>query len=65
MCKSKRTIVGVMLIVCGLIAGLVIASNFNIQNQSSAQAKEVSSQSRDVLVQLSNAMAEVADVVKP
>ncbi|WP_420266925.1 DegQ family serine endoprotease [Candidatus Magnetominusculus dajiuhuensis] len=65
MFNGKKTIVGVMLIVCGLIAGLVIASNFNIQNQSSAQAKEVSPQSRDVLVQLSNAMAEVADVVKP
>ncbi|MBF0488292.1 MAG: DegQ family serine endoprotease [Nitrospirae bacterium] len=65
MFNGKKTIVGVMLIVCGLIAGLVIASNFNIQNQSSAQAKEVSPQSRDVLIQLSNAMAEVADVVKP
>ncbi|MBF0457318.1 MAG: DegQ family serine endoprotease [Nitrospirae bacterium] len=68
MLNGKKNIFGVLLIVCGIIAGLVIASDFNIQNQSSAQikqAKEVSPQSRDVLMQLSNAMAEVADVVKP
>ncbi|MCG6553251.1 MAG: DegQ family serine endoprotease [Candidatus Magnetominusculus sp. LBB02] len=63
--KGKKTVVGMLLVVCGIIAGLVIASNFNIQTQSAAQPKEVSPQSKDVLIQLSNALAEVADVVKP
>ncbi|KWT84141.1 DegQ family serine endoprotease [Candidatus Magnetominusculus xianensis] len=68
MLNGKKTIVGILLIVCGLIAGLIIASNFNIQNQSLAQikqVKEVSPQSKDFLIQLSSALADVSDVVKP
>lgn len=65
MLTGKKTIVGALLIVCGLIIGLVISSDFNIQNQSLAQVKEVSPQSKAFLEQLSNALAEVADVVKP
>ncbi|MBF0518003.1 MAG: trypsin-like peptidase domain-containing protein [Nitrospirae bacterium] len=68
MLNGKKTIVGVLLIVCGLITGLVIASNFNIQNQSAAQikqTKEISPQSKDFLIQLSSALADVSEVVKP
>ncbi|MBF0566022.1 MAG: DegQ family serine endoprotease [Nitrospirae bacterium] len=61
----KKLVFGTSLLAIGLILGLVIASNFNIENQSVAQSKDVSQQSKKILEQFSTALAEVSDVAKP
>jgi len=62
---SRKTGYALLFIIAGLIIGLVIASNFNIQNKSVAQQREVSAESRALLEKFSMALAEVADTAKP
>ncbi|QWR77438.1 DegQ family serine endoprotease [Candidatus Magnetomonas plexicatena] len=62
---KRKTLLGVLLLLSGIIAGLVLSSSLNIHNQSIAQSKEVSLQSKSILDQLSTALTEVSDAAKP
>jgi serine protease Do len=62
---GRKTGYALLFIITGLIIGLVIASNFNIQNKSVAQLREVSTESKAFLEKFSIALAEVADTAKP
>ncbi|MEO5356054.1 MAG: DegQ family serine endoprotease [Nitrospirae bacterium YQR-1] len=65
MSSARKTLFGVLLLLSGIVAGLVLSSNLNIHNQSIAQYKEVSPQSKSILEQLSTALTEVSDAAKP
>ncbi|MBF0539305.1 MAG: DegQ family serine endoprotease [Nitrospirae bacterium] len=62
---KRKVAFATSLIAIGLVIGLILASNLNIQNQSVAQSKGVSAQNKAILEQFSNALAEVADVARP
>ncbi|MBV6341372.1 DegQ family serine endoprotease [Candidatus Magnetobacterium casense] len=65
MVLKRKVAFATSLIVAGLVIGLILASNLNIQNQSVAQSKEVAPRSKAILEQFSNALAEVTDVARP
>jgi len=52
-------------VVIGIIIGLFISSNFEIQLKSNAQTKEISKQSSDFLDRLGGALSEITDSVSP
>ncbi|MBF0466243.1 MAG: DegQ family serine endoprotease [Nitrospirae bacterium] len=62
---KRKTLLGVLLLLSGIVAGLVLSSSLNIHNQSIAQNKEVSLQSKSILDQFSTALTEVSDAAKP
>ncbi|MBF0344652.1 MAG: DegQ family serine endoprotease [Nitrospirae bacterium] len=62
---KKKFAFAASLVAIGLVIGLILASNFNIQNQSVAQSKEVPAQSKLLLEQFSRALTEVTEVAKP
>ncbi|MBF0518481.1 MAG: DegQ family serine endoprotease [Nitrospirae bacterium] len=62
---KRKTLIGVLLLLSGIVAGLVLSSSLNIHNQSIAQNKEVSLQSKSILDQFSTALTEVSDAAKP
>ncbi|MBF0317266.1 MAG: DegQ family serine endoprotease [Nitrospirae bacterium] len=62
---KRKVAFATSLIAVGLVIGLILASNLNIQNQSVAQSKEVTSHSKAILEQFSNALAEVTEVARP
>ncbi|KJU83078.1 serine protease MucD [Candidatus Magnetobacterium bavaricum] len=62
---KRKVAFAASLIAVGLVIGLILASNLNIQNQSVAQSKEVASHSKAILEQFSNALAEVTEVARP
>ncbi|MBF0339071.1 MAG: DegQ family serine endoprotease [Nitrospirae bacterium] len=62
---KRKVAFATSLIAVGLVIGLILASNLNIQNQSVAQSKEVAPHSKAILEQFSNALVEVTEVARP
>jgi len=66
MTRKKRTLIyGTTLIMVGLIIGLAISSNFNLQGKAFTEEANISKESADILSKTGQAMAEVAAAVKP
>lgn len=63
--KKATLAVGVIFTIIGLIAGLVISSNLNIQVRGYTQEPGISKESIDILSKTGQAMAEVTAAVKP
>ncbi len=61
---NKKAVFAIVFITIGLLIGLAITSHFNIQNQSIAQIKEISSESKGFLGKFSDALAEVTEASK-
>ena len=58
----KRILISVTI---GLILGLILSSNFNLHSYAYARNPKISQQSLDILTRTGEAMAEVAEAVKP
>ncbi|UCG77895.1 MAG: DegQ family serine endoprotease [Nitrospirota bacterium] len=64
--KRSLTLIGVLfLILVGIIIGLSLSSNLDIQVNSNAQISDVSSGSSEFLDKLGTALSEISDAVKP
>ncbi len=63
--KTKYVIAATSLIIMGLIAGLVLSSTLNINTNVYSQEYKVPEQAVKTLTQVSDAMADLAAVVKP
>ena len=56
---------GITFIMIGLVLGLVISSNFNVQTPGNSQEPKISQESIDILSRSSKALAELTTAVKP
>ncbi len=64
--NKKTTIISVaVLIIIGVIIGLSLSSNLDIQTNSNAEVKEVTSGSSQFLDKLGLALSEISEAVKP
>ncbi len=64
--QTRRTAVfGITFILIGLILGLVISSNFNLQTSGNTQEPKISQEAIDILNRSSKALAELTTAVKP
>ena len=63
--QHKAWAIAVVFVVVGLIAGLVISSNFNFFTNGYTQETKISKESIELLSRMNKAMSEVANAVKP
>jgi serine protease Do len=65
--ERRTKIIGtaVVFVIIGLIIGLIISSNLEIQIKSSAQTKEISKASMEFLDKMGNALSEISESVSP
>ena len=63
--KKHPLIYGAALILVGLVIGLAISSNFNLQSRALTAEAKISKEAIDILSKTGQAMAEVTAAVKP
>ena len=60
-----KVMVGITFVMIGMILGLAISSNFNLQTPGNSQEPKISQEAIDILSRSSRALAEVTAAVKP
>ncbi len=63
--STKKTFFAILLIIIGLILGLSLSSNFDINHKSLAEDRSVSLDSKNFLGRFTDSLNEVANVAKP
>lgn len=65
MLKRKPIFIASIFTIAGLILGLIISSNFNFHSKGYSGESTISKEAIDILTKTNNAVAEVAEAVKP
>ncbi len=63
--KKKGLVVALFLVSIGIIVGLTISANLNVQKLTFADSSRVSDEASEFLGRLSSSLSEVAEAVKP
>ncbi len=63
--KKRNKVIALLLVLIGIVVGLTISSNLDVQKLTFADQNRVSKEATEFLGRLSSSLSEVAEVVKP